>query len=111
MTPTFFFFVHIHFCRSSHFHFDTVCEIKDIEYDKKGKSGSALYFKGKCALTGQSCKTPLVDSGTTMWNESLVFTFVLNSHLHLRLFSCAHHTFLSLVTECQRTRRKNQEIE
>ena len=71
-----------------------MCEIKDIEYDKKGKSGSALYFKGKCALTGQSCKTPLVDSGTTMWNESLVFTFVLNSHLHLSLFPCTHHLFI-----------------
>ena len=87
----------------------TVCEIKDLEYEKKGKSGATLYFKGKCALTGQSCKTPLVDSATTMWNESLEFTFVPLfpfTHIHPRTL-----TFSLPSTECQRTRRKSLETE
>jgi len=55
------------------YHFK-LCELKNFEYDKKGKSSVSLYFKGKCLLTGQSVKTPLVDSGSTVWNETLDFS-------------------------------------
>jgi len=55
------------------YHFK-LCELKSFEYDKKSKASVSLYFKGKCLLTGQSLKTPLVDSGSTVWNETLSFT-------------------------------------
>jgi len=55
------------------YHFK-LCELRDFEYEKKGKTSVSLYFKGKCLLTGQSVKTPLVDSGSTVWNETLDFT-------------------------------------
>jgi len=55
------------------YHFK-LCELKGFEYEKKGKTSVSLYFKGKCLLTGQSVKTPLVDSGSTVWNETLTFT-------------------------------------
>jgi len=55
------------------YHFK-LCDVRNFEYEKKGKTSLSLYFKGKCLLTGQSEKTPLVDSGTTAWNETLNFT-------------------------------------
>jgi len=55
------------------YHFK-LCDVRNFEYEKKGKTSVSLYFKGKCLLTGQSEKTPLVDSGSTVWNQSLQFT-------------------------------------
>jgi len=55
------------------YHFK-LCDVRNFEYEKKGKTSCSLYFKGKCLLTCQSGKTPLVDSGSTAWNESLEFT-------------------------------------
>ena len=62
----------------------TVLEIKELEYEKKGKPTVSLYFKGKCVLTGQSCKTALVDSSSTSWNETISFMFVANKQNNTR---------------------------
>jgi len=55
------------------YHFKLI-ELRNLEFDKKGKSPVSLYFKGKCLLTGQSVKSELVDSGSTVWNVTLDFT-------------------------------------